>query len=1109
MSNADSISWRWLATAVRGRGLQAPDGRPIYQYNLSDAEIVDLKDVLTSAFRTHFDANSGALGAALCFWVAHWYQRLYRGGQHGWKTPLDEVGAVLEHSQIRNLIAGGLSYLQRPIRRINGEHQYLGTVMMEGGFPSRMFTAEAHWLNRYMEAVVLATSQAEPSLDAACGHAEFYQYVVPPTFRAVHFVELVADLSYQIAKLRRRLVEAGITAGAIEWLDKTDPEWRGRLPIKSDEEAEKRLLEGLVQARTRDASMPVGCRRILLRDASGEWRFGVRLQIDGDLRDRDLPPQTKEMLRSYNRARLIASGELARLGYVGIGVASRSGNIDDPDWEIRSLFKSGFIDVRAFPRTQDVVLHIAAGPEILPEFVPSGGARLTSDILVFGAETRSEDAKLVMIGSGSVRDTRPRLFVAMPPESKIDAESGSEVAEAGLVDGLRLISIVGSVVIDVDGDKYRVRSGAETAETASLEAIGETLPNAEASEAIFRGTPSFFVHRGPNRFSGDGSSLRVRVAGAKGSWSPFRPGSALVGAFEIGLFDKDVCLDRMRLVSLPAQAAVASTVPRADVCKMRLSGFGEVSFELLGAPTNARLTRTQESSTIEIENILGNSHRLKVRVRWSNSETVLEFPILTRNIAFYDSNGAALPEKTKSSIPGLLGASVAAVERSSVLIGLRNGPVRVRNVERRVERSLPFSQMRDEVERLFSISDDLDAEVVLEAQWYGKSVSVVGLKRFDFVLSPDRDRSRVFLERSSSESFQLGADAQVEVVGRTFKDIAASDRCLEAIDDGNGRHWIVPDGEGPWIVYAKINGIPRSRPVLVHRNLVGDPPPDELTRALLERSKPTREARLLAELVRVERGEAPRTCDLIASFVGSLDPALPFQSFDILRALPKVLGAAARVAVVCPESVLPRILALEDRMPLTWCLSRPEDWEGAFEEIRVTYRKVFRDVGADERHADEIVADRAKAICLRQPCLGMHIAWMLSTLGISIRPSAPEALKRSAEIVGRERLLMPILKGHLKKVTIEARARNGERTWPTGFSFRHRVRDLTTAEFEMSMLHEQVVDAPCFASEIALGRAERTWEAEESIRMTRSFDPQYFEEAYILAIAIGRGRTTK
>ncbi len=142
------------------------------------------------------------------------------------------VGAPNDPVSRERLVTEGLSYLRRPIRRINGSREFLATIVLEGGFPSRLIEEDAGWLSRYVEAVTLAASQGENTPDSALDHATFYQGMIPQTFRASSLCHLAADLAYNVAILRRRLSENGISEGAIDWLDGVEPGWRDRVRTK-------------------------------------------------------------------------------------------------------------------------------------------------------------------------------------------------------------------------------------------------------------------------------------------------------------------------------------------------------------------------------------------------------------------------------------------------------------------------------------------------------------------------------------------------------------------------------------------------------------------------------------------------------------------------------------------------------------------------------------------------------------------------------------------------------------------------------------------------------------------------------------------------------------
>jgi hypothetical protein len=50
---------------------------------------------------------------------------------------MDPLGAPNDPASRELLVTNGLTYLKRPIRKINGAREFLATLVVEGGFPSR------------------------------------------------------------------------------------------------------------------------------------------------------------------------------------------------------------------------------------------------------------------------------------------------------------------------------------------------------------------------------------------------------------------------------------------------------------------------------------------------------------------------------------------------------------------------------------------------------------------------------------------------------------------------------------------------------------------------------------------------------------------------------------------------------------------------------------------------------------------------------------------------------------------------------------------------------------------------------------------------------------
>ena len=518
MSEGEIGAWRWLKPFLEARGLRAPDGRDLYKYRLSATELESLKSVLRETFRDKVASKSRSVGALFCLWTAHWFQKTFQGGYYNWNGPSEAIGAALDQSTRSRLVEEGLSYLGRSIRILNGTREFLVTLILEGGFPSKMVVKEGRWLVRYIEAVTLATGQGQCTIQSALDHALFYKSIVPPSFQAVSLLYLVAELAHSVAELRKRLVDAGITAGAIEWLDRATPRWRDELPIPTGDAAARRLVERLVRVNPRAAVMPVECRRLLCRDGPGIWSFGVRLQIEGQIDNDDLPPDVGVALDTFSRARLLAAGLLEKKGFSALGVASRVDEEGCLGWEVRTFFGSGPLEISDYPTDVDVRLYVAAGSSNLIEFVPTGGARLR---LILGVPKRNKGRNRRKVRSR--RDgvgARHQSAALLGRTADLTCQHVPRKRGRGNRNCFRQTNPrpTGNAQVEFGGERYRIVAGAASADGARIEVIGAEIPALQAERIAYRGCPTFMIHRGVLKSRGDDNSLRMRTAANGEPW---------------------------------------------------------------------------------------------------------------------------------------------------------------------------------------------------------------------------------------------------------------------------------------------------------------------------------------------------------------------------------------------------------------------------------------------------------------------------------------------------------------------------------------------------------------------------------------------------------------
>ena len=1107
LNGNEFLAGRWLKSVLATRGHISPDGRALFQYGLSSNEIGALKETLVEAFHAGLPETPRLLGAAFCLWAAYWFQREFTGGYWAWQGAMGPIGAPNDPISRERLVTEGLSYLRRPIRRINGAREFLPTIVLEGGFPSRLIREGGGWLTRYIEAVTLAASQGQSSLESAFEHATFYQSLIPRTFRAASLFHLAAELSHHVSVLRKRLSGSGISEGAIEWLDEMEPGWRSRLPIATGDEAARRLVEGLVRVRPRVTAMPVACRRLLKRKADGSWSTILRLQVEGRIEDDELPPEVKAALALATRARILPAGLLETTGLPALGVANRLESTDWKGWEVESFMGNRPIDVDDFPISSDarLVFSIGGGPAI--EFVPSGGTRVISDVLVFREEDPTMDgnaATLVLTATGSVKDRQKQLFVAAGTLAVVQSVDGGEITEIGLVGDRKLFRISGSVEVSVGGDRYHIRSNAEHTESARIEVVGERLIAATSTYPIYRGAPSFLIFDGVLKRRGDRNSLRMRCAGRKEAWKPFQSETLPLGLVEVSALSGAWILDRVAFVHVPRFAKIALSVPSHATCKVEVTGFSATNIQPLTSTIEA--IKITDGFAFCIETVDAQPTNFTLRARWESSEATLTIPALTKKLAFYDSRGRAIPNHALLSTADLRGASAEAVAPSSVLITVLEQRPSGKSlcVERGFERTLPFSQIRDDIERLFAMTDELDAEVKVEAIHAGATSSIIRLRRFDLVLEPDENRE-VTLSTASMRRLQDDHAEDIWVYGRPFGDMGGADRKLDTYANSTGLHWTVPDGEGPWFVYARADGVTRSRPLHINRKLRGSGPVSSLLDAVLTVNRVERETRILAVLQYIGAAEDINARQELTSFITTIDPALPLQSFDVLRLLPHARRAAVQLAVNCNESILRKVMEIDEKLPFSWFATEPAWWPSAFSALRNEYADKMRGAGLanSSQYADDLARSRIHEIARGHHNMSVHLAVSLKALKIAPNEAAHQGIKDAYAALGSGPAISGFLYERMRDSASKVRTRNDGRQWPTPIDFRLRFAGLPTTKFESPAWANPVIDAPCASAAVALGDLKWSLDIERAIRVCRAFDTAYFDETVLLALTIG------
>lgn len=373
----EGTSERFLPALLARYGLRAADGRPLHGYRLDGSTFSDAERSLIKRARTGALANPNREDAALfVLWAAEWFRREYRGGLRKYEDFRYRLNVDFDQAHWRSLIDEGLQWWRRPVVERSGARHRLLTIALEGGFPARVLEEQGDgWLARYLTEVVgRLLALADPNEEAAETLAVECSDKLKETYRYEDFCQLAASLAYAVVQLRREAMTAGPGLQASTVLDTVHPGWRETLPIASEGEAARRLIDGMLSTPAFSiGGGELGVTRLLEFDGA-VWRPGVRLGLSGKVSASLLP-----MLRpSDGRVRVHAHGALARVVTTELALLDPPGDSEGV-WLIRPLTTTR--DIFGIPFRALVEVSLYAGGRLMDTVVWPRGEKATGELL--------------------------------------------------------------------------------------------------------------------------------------------------------------------------------------------------------------------------------------------------------------------------------------------------------------------------------------------------------------------------------------------------------------------------------------------------------------------------------------------------------------------------------------------------------------------------------------------------------------------------------------------------------------------------------------------------------------------------------------------------------
>lgn len=977
------------------------------------------------------------MGQAFCLFASEWWRRKHEGGSWAWEPILETLSC--QHLQWRHqlypLIRQGLRSWKRPLlRRGSGQRLFLVTLACEGGLPLKMVRNDGARLQRYFRWVLEDYGVFHKGGDDAVSLAARRAQLLPKSLRQDIVYELAGRLVESIWELQDRV---GDTEHPIAELDRLDEHWRNSLPFEIHDETARALLHSLVsdahQARQRSGAR-FRTRRWLER-CEGVWRLKAGVEIGTSLEsstlgelfalDRAVPPRFGLEIEAK------ASGVSELLG-IGTLVRGRDG---EPRVRL-DIQETVFEDSLA---AEGLRVWLLEGTNRIAQASPANGEPLGDLPWSFVASDRGP----LLRGTGSIRLRETKSWMAVTEESEIPASLRRGCQLRGF--DRRIVELADSQEIEIDGAICRIVLGAQASTRhQTIQLDGERL--ATSDREVFIGAPSVRLVDEPGRqdvASHAQLETRWRPAGSRDGWRPVGPSCFGEVQWRVASPEGPIFQDRLRV--LPATTRIELEPSRFTRGAIVLAGVGDARVGLLEpADVDARFEAVAGGVRVELEARTAEAPSTVVlRLVWPSGQQLdLSLPYPSQGCRFIDAQGRVLDEEEIVPLARIteLQAMVTTPDaRAPVELRAR---LNANDLETDVPaelffptstethpRRLPLRNIRDRLGRLFSTTDELDAFIRLgfETQYLGVRPRPLNVSRFEFLLHPERETSRVRI--STSEG---GAPADVEsLVVEAYRFWDPRGEPVELARHGD-TEWNFPvDGlsAGPWLIVGREGGWCRTRPLRWTVPDEGGLPPEEELRSELQRAiccldLNERRGHIARALEAMSQDSNDASWEAFEGYVDWLE-ILPPSSLDLMTQIQQHRGVLALSVVRASPERLDRIWDAMEQLPFEWFQIPASAWSDAARVHLESTRRVLQELGVEDVDPQTLL----RGFLREGP--GPSHRWFLRPITDWVR------IKEIGDVQGGQALFDdgqkgPVLLQEIERELQNSIHRNAERRWPPG-----------------------------------------------------------------------------
>lgn len=1130
---------KFLHQLLLDRRIEKPNGKMLYQYRLKNEEYLSLRETLK--FATEFgelDSIAGRIRgfpALFVLYAAEWWRREYRGGAWKWSSILDtfcEGGDTLNTTIRTACVERGFAYWGH--RPEGTGKKFFGAIVAHGGLPLHFIGCGKGKLSDMMDAMLRQAARYHWDREQIIHAMEDRASELAINLQKQEVYSLIAEIILTVLTLKQDYRLSGLSDPVAE-LNRRDPDWRERFPLSLEDDAAKTLLNGLVkEAALQMSRTATGAFQVVrvLKKVGEQYALRSVLALPKKLAVDELKPLFK--LTDLPRYFSIDIHANARLPFC---TGRQTFGADSVTLAGKNCVLTG----EAACAEHLLYLREQNGAEVGTPLPVVGGAELAQDqpwIFVL------RDEQLQWVASGRVSVPEEEAWIALPNGWTIDARNGEAdfVGHCNDITARQLYQVSDEVMLEGDGQRYRVRTKqvSDTSENYVWE--GSRLPYSSSPPLVFLGFPKLY------RYSAEGERHAVPKTAldwfVAGTQKRIEIPESAKGLVDVYLLKEGERQTRFRLTVLGSHARVNfSSGMSSSEGVIELTHWGNIQVAVDASDLSCKQASSLQGMKLQLQAGDTPPEVINMTLRWQDSlrELRLSLPFPSTGGRFFDPHGRMLREGSKLALHHLAGTRLRIFDRNPdcpkrydlELTLTQNGKRSTRNSPLSIKRSIPLLNngsaeirlidLEKDIEKLMSFSDELDATVKITLL-VGNSPNIfVNVSRYETELERQPyslGLPAIAMERLDSATLEQMVVKAAPLIDAEGELVKLNHSYSEGVVAARWETTSLNAEQGLWLVFPDEASSVFFRPTLwAHPDLPAMDEKCPLAQAVAIKTTLERLENIGIVLDAMSENAKHSSWELMAYLLQTF-LHLPLSSLDVFRLLGQQPAVAALVLL---RSDLPDGFSrrLSDELGVIWEMLSVDNWRNAIEQLKQYQITLLGKEGAQVAFPI-LLKPRLEKLANEHPAL----QWVMDMLLFEFAGQFSDAMidiervKRSKPLNFSQQLWRG-KDSPLQNLLLRGHAEDTD--WPERGFFEKAVEGFMSDASEQlkSQINREsqaifwlgnpkdfkvsVANIPVLCAIWAVSDTPQTWwdkpEHKMALRKIKAFDPVWFEQAYSQTVA--------